>query len=252
MISFISVAARRDAAQPWLYHDGDAFTPTLARWIATGIMSILTDIIVTAMSIYLVWDLNMASKSKSLVITAFTLRLFVTPVTIARLVTLSHVQVDDLSFSYSLPEVMTQLEMYCNLITTTLPCLRLFLTAWNSSFMDIGLAGIDHDAYREREPLPVPHSSLHFEHKLTALADVTTLSSSASKDATSASRSGIHSKNRASRSARAAWTAPTDSGKSKAFVETGTHDRDSDAASDNSERAIVVKRTVDVSDGTKF
>jgi hypothetical protein len=35
-------------------------------------------------------------------------------------------------------------------------------------------------------------------------------------------------------------------------VETGTRDRDSDAASDNSERAIVVKRTVDVSDGTKF
>jgi hypothetical protein len=151
IISFISVAIRPNTAQPWLYQDGDNFSPILARWIATGIMSILTDLIVTGMSIYLVWDLNMASKSKSLVITAFTLRLFVTPVTIARLVTLSHVQVGDLSFSYSLPAVMTQLEMYCNLITTTLPCLRLFLTAWNSSFMDIGLAGIDHDAYRERK-----------------------------------------------------------------------------------------------------
>jgi hypothetical protein len=139
IISFISVAIRPNTAQPWLYQNGDNFSPILARWIATGIMSILTDLIVTGMSIYLVWDLNMASKSKSLVITAFTLRLFVTPVTIARLVTLS------------LPAVMTQLEMYCNLITTTLPCLRLFLTAWNSSFMDIGLAGIDHDAYRERK-----------------------------------------------------------------------------------------------------
>jgi hypothetical protein len=156
VVSFISVAARLDTAQPWLYHDEDGLTPILARWIATGIMSILTDIIVTGMSIYLVWDLNMASKSKSLVITAFTLRLFVMPVIIARLVTLTHVQVDDLSFSYSLPEVMTQLEMYCNLITTTLPCLRLFLTAWNSSFMDIGLAGIDHDAYRERKTPPLP------------------------------------------------------------------------------------------------
>jgi len=132
-------------------------------------MSILTDLIVTAMSIYLVWDLNMASKSKSLVITAFTLRLFVMPVTIARLVILSHVDISDLSFSYSLPEVMTQLEMYCNLITTTLPCLRLFLTAWNSNFMDIGLAGIDHDAYRERETLPIPFSSSQFVHLLTAI-----------------------------------------------------------------------------------
>jgi hypothetical protein len=145
------LAIRPNTATPWLYHTGQSFTPILARWIATGIMSILTDLIVTGMSIYLVWDLNMASKSKSLVITAFTLRLFVMPVTVTRLVTLSHVDVTNLSFSYSLPEVMTQLEMYCNLITTTLPCLRLFLTAWNSSFMDIGLAGIDHDAYRERK-----------------------------------------------------------------------------------------------------
>jgi hypothetical protein len=117
-------------------------------------MSIVTDIIITSLAIYLVWDLNMASKSKSLVITAFALRLFVVPVTIARLVTLKHIQYDDLSFSYSLPEVMTQLEMYCNLITTTLPCLRLFLTAWNTSFMDMRLEEIDHNAYREREWCP--------------------------------------------------------------------------------------------------
>ena len=214
-------------------------------------MSILTDVVVTAMSIYLVWDLNMASKSKSLVITAFTLRLFVTPITIARLVTLGNVQVDDLSFSYSLPEVMTQLEMYGNLITTTLPCLRLFLTAWNSSFMDIGLAGIDQDAYRERKTLLPCHTFSPFSI-LTTFADVSTLSSSASKDATSASRSGVHSKSRASRSARAAWAPSPSLGKSKAFVETGSHNRDSDAASDSSERAIVVKRTVDVSDGSKF
>lgn len=121
-----------------------------------GVMSIFTDIVVTGMAIYLVWDLNMASKSKSLVITAFALRLFVIPVTIARLVTLGHVQYDDLSFSYSLPEVMTQLEMYCNLITTTLPCLRLFLTAWNTSFMDMRLEEIDHDAYRERKLPSIP------------------------------------------------------------------------------------------------
>jgi hypothetical protein len=250
VISFVSVAVHANAAQPWLYHHGQDYTPILARWIATGIMSILTDLIVTGMSIYLVWDLNMASKSKSLVITAFTLRLFVTPVTIARLVTLSHVQVDDLSFSYALPEVMTQLEMYCNLITTTLPCLRLFLTAWNSSFMDIGLAGIDHDAYRERETPPLRNSHSTPYACSQPFADVTTLSSSASKDATSASRSGLHSKSRASRPTRVAWV-PTNSGKSKAFVESGIHDRHSDAASDNSERAIVVKRTVDVSDGVR-
>lgn len=85
--------------------------------------------------------------------------------------------------------------------------------------------------------------------------DVTTLSGSGTKDSTnsaSRSRPGIHSHKdtRASRSARAAW-APTSSGKSKAYVESGAGRKDcdkfSDAASDNSERAIVVKTTVDVS-----
>lgn len=150
IISLISVAVRPDTTSPWLYHEGDV-TSILGRWIVTGVMSIVTDIIVTGLAIYLVWDLNMASKSKSLVITAFALRLFVVPVTIARLVTLKHIRYDDLSFSYSLSEVMTQLEMYCNLITTTLPCLRLFLTAWNTSFMDMRLEEIDHNAYRERK-----------------------------------------------------------------------------------------------------
>lgn len=101
----------------------------------------------------------MGSKSKSLVVTAFTLRLFVTPVTIIRLVSLSAVRPNDLSLSYTLPEAMMQLEMYSGLIASTLPCLRLFLTAWNTSFMDIRLEEIDNEAYRERESSPPPTST---------------------------------------------------------------------------------------------
>jgi hypothetical protein len=51
-------------------------------------------------------------------------------------------------------------------------------------------------------------------------------------------------KQRASRASRNAW-APS-SGTSNAVVEAGRWGRDEDAASDNSERAIIVKRTVDV------
>ena len=258
IISLISVAVRPDTTHPWLYGEGDV-TSVLGRWIAMGVMSIFTDIIITGMAIYLVWDLNMASKSKSLVITAFALRLFVVPVTIARLVTLRHIQYDDVSFSYSLPEVMTQLEMYCNLITTTLPCLRLFLTAWNTSFMDMRLEEIDHDAYRERKLLSVVSTSLIIAcsstDKSSDLPDVTTLSGSGTKDSkgsTSGSRLGVLSQkgSRASHASRAAW-APNHSGKSKAYVESGTGrkecDKFSDAGSESSERAIVVKTTVDVS-----
>ena len=148
--SILSIALRGDLSQPWSYRDGDGRS-ILARWAATGAMSIVTDLVIAAFSVYLVWSLQMDSKPKSIVITAFALRLFVAPVTIIRLVSLSAVRADNLSFTYTLPETMTQLEMYCNLVAATLPCLRIFLTAWNTSFMNIRLEDIDNDAYKERE-----------------------------------------------------------------------------------------------------
>ena len=93
-------------------------------------------------------------------------------------------------------------------------------------------------------------------HLLTIFSDVTTLSGSGgtkdSKGSASRSRPGVFSQksSRASHAARATW-APNNQGKSKAYVESGSGRKDcdkfSDAASDNSERAIVVKTTVDVS-----
>lgn len=109
------------------------------------------DLVVTTFSIYLVRGLQMDAKLKSIIVTTFALRLFITPVATIRLVSMSEVQADNLSFTYALPETMTQLEMYGNLISATLPCLRIFLTAWNTSFMDIRLEEIDNNLYRERE-----------------------------------------------------------------------------------------------------
>ena len=148
--SIFSIALRGDFLQPWSYRDGDVQS-MLARWVATGALSIVTDLIITAFSAYLVWSLQMDSKPKWIVITAFALRLFVAPVTIVRLISLSGVQEGDLSFTYTLPETLTQLEMYCNLVAATLPCLRIFLTAWNTSFMNIRLEEIDNNAYKERK-----------------------------------------------------------------------------------------------------
>jgi hypothetical protein len=148
--SILSIALRGDLSQPWSYGDGEGRS-ILARWAATGAISIVTDLIITAFSVYLVWSLQMDPKPKSIVITAFALRLFVAPVTIVRLVSLSAVRADNLSFTYTLPETLTQLEMYCNLVAATLPCLRIFLTAWNTSFMNIRLEDIDNNAYKERK-----------------------------------------------------------------------------------------------------
>lgn len=108
-------------------------------------------------------------------------------------------------------------------------------------------------------PLSTPSSTPY--PNADPIPDVTTMSGSgsrsasngASKNLSANNASAAHSKNRASRSARAAWV-PSNSGKSKAYVETlASQNRDhDDAASDNSERAIVVKTTVDVSGSSKF
>jgi hypothetical protein len=150
IVSLLSVALRAHVSRPWIYREGDVVS-VLARWIASGSLSIALDIIALGLSIYLVKGLQTTSKSKSLVITAFTLRLFVAPITIVRLVALSRMQHRDISFTYVLPEAMAQLEMYCSVVSMTLPCLRLFLAAWNTSFMDLRLEEFDNDVYRQRK-----------------------------------------------------------------------------------------------------
>lgn len=151
IVSILSNAFRRNISQPWMYESDDV-SANRARWIATGVFCcILTDLVVKALAFSLVWKLQMRSNSKSLVITAFALRLFVAPVTIVRLVSLGDIRADDLLFTCTLPAAMTQLEMYCNLVAATLPCLRPFFAAWNTNFMDIRLEEIDNNAFRQRE-----------------------------------------------------------------------------------------------------
>ena len=150
IVSFLVVAIRQNTGAPWIY-TSSTVDSTLARWIANGVLSVVSDLLAIALSCYLVWNLQMGTNAKTLVITAFALRLFVLPVTIIRLVSLSRVNADDFSLSYALPEAYTQLEMYCNLIATTLPCLRLFLTAWNTNFMNMALEEVDPRAYQQRK-----------------------------------------------------------------------------------------------------
>ena len=71
-------------------------------------------------SVYLVWGLQMDAKLKSIIVTTFALRLFVTPITIIRLVSVHDVQTGDLSFTYVLPETMTQLR--CTAICSRQHC----------------------------------------------------------------------------------------------------------------------------------
>ena len=239
--SILNIALRGNLSQPWSYRDSGQQS-ILARWAATGALSIVTDLIITAFSVYLVWSLQMESKSKSISITAFALRLFVAPVTIVRLVSLSDVRLEDLSFTYTLPETMTQSEMYYNLVAATLPCLRIFLTARNISFMNIRLEEIDNNVHKERKSMST--SDTQQRQQLIDLQDATTHSVTRSRG--SAPRSQTGSSRQTNRFRSALWE--PSSGRSETIVESQAPSSNNDAASENSESAIIVKTTVDVSD----
>lgn len=162
------VAIRQDASQPWAYNSPEAVTSTLARWAAAGVLSMLIDIVIACLSVYLVWGLQMDRQSKRLVIIGFVLRLFLIPITIVRIVSIAQVNHNDFSFSYALPETLTQLEMHGSIIATTLPCLRLFLRAWNTSFMDMRLQELDPQAYEQRTLCP-PLSLLNAKRNIHSL-----------------------------------------------------------------------------------
>ncbi|KAK3680174.1 hypothetical protein LTR78_000551 [Recurvomyces mirabilis] len=219
-ISFLLIAIRPPTSHPWRYDEVTA-SSALARWIVNGVLSIIVDLIVCGMSCYLVWDLQMNFQSKSLVVTAFALRIFVVPITILRLVSLGNVMPDNISFTYTLPEIFTQLEMHCNLIATTLPCLRLFLTAWNTNFMNLNLEEMDPQAYKE-------HVTSHTQSY--------ELSSQINGNSKGGSRLG-HKQN----SNKHGW-ANRSQGRNTTMVERA--ERDEDAASDNSTQAIVIKQTI--------
>ncbi|KAK5118989.1 hypothetical protein LTR62_000200 [Meristemomyces frigidus] len=163
-------------------------------------------------------------------VTAFGLRLFVLPITILHLVSLSNVNANDISFTYVLPDVLTQVELHSNLIATTLPCLRLFLTAWNTSFMNIGLEEIDPQAFAEH----VTSHTRSYE-----------LSSMQHKQSNKGTGMGTGSKQN-SNSNNNAWSR-SNMGRNTTRGETSKRgEKDDDAASDSSQQAIVVRQTVRV------
>ncbi|KAK3613590.1 hypothetical protein LTR56_027790 [Elasticomyces elasticus] len=171
----------------------------------------------------------MGANAKTLVITAFSLRLFVLPATIIRLVSISEVNSADFSFSHAPPEAYTQLEMYCNLIATTLPYLQLFLTAWNTNFMDMRLEEVDPQAYQQ-------HLSSANKSGNRSIP-MFSLKRSKQRPQLAAEASSISDHQRQNQY-----------GRYTAMVETG-HRGGSNAASDNSTRVIVVKQTVTVDEG---
>lgn len=152
VIGLLLVSIRQNTLSPWIYTP-ETVDSLRARWIALGVFGALIDFAASVLPLYLIWGVQMDRSSKRVIIIAFALRLPTILLTGLRLDSLSRLDGMDFAFNYVMPEVFTQIEMHFNLVAATIPCLRIFLKAWNSHFIDLRLEEVDHKAYHARESL---------------------------------------------------------------------------------------------------
>lgn len=149
MVEVFVIAFRKEVGKPWRFDEGTD-QPVLHRWIAVGALNVFLDISLSAFPSYLVSGVQMDKWDKLTVSLAFAFRMPMVILTVLRVLAIAQVDPNDWSFGYVMPEVYTQLEMHFNLAAATIPCLRIGLRSWNSSFMDLALDEVDPDAYAQR------------------------------------------------------------------------------------------------------
>ena len=141
VVSLLVVAVRQDALSPW--KDGLA-TTTLYRWIAVGAIGAFVEAVLVAAAIQLVWGIQMANKSKFTVVSGFAIRILVLVPLVIRLISFrNHVDSQQISNAFTMPEIWTQVEMHLCLVGATVPCLRIFLKSFNTGYFGTTMENID-------------------------------------------------------------------------------------------------------------
>lgn len=141
LASLLVISIRQQPLTPW----NTALAPTtLDRWITVGTLGIVVEILLTGLSIILVWGLQMQPKDKLRVFVGFAARLVVAAPIIIRLVSLrDNMNATDFTWSFTMPALWAQLEMHLSSIAATIPCLRIFLKSFNTGYFGMALEQLD-------------------------------------------------------------------------------------------------------------
>jgi hypothetical protein len=141
LASLLATAIREQTLTPWRTA---LFSSTLYRWIAIGTVGIVVEILLTGLSVVLVWGLQMQPKDKLRVISGFAARLVVAVPVVIRLVSLQNSSdAHDFTWSFTMPALWAQLEMHLSIIAATIPCLRIFLKSFNTGYFGMTLEQLD-------------------------------------------------------------------------------------------------------------
>lgn len=149
------VAVTPDLARPWSIDDTSSRS-TFARWAAVEAIGMVLDCVLIIFPAVLVRGLNMGRSTKIAVVLGFAFRLPVVGFAALRLAALAAMNYNDFTFSYVDAEIHGQLEMSFNVIAATIPCLRIFLKGWNTSFITTTLKEIDPEMYTRHSSVASP------------------------------------------------------------------------------------------------
>lgn len=107
-----------------------------SRWIAFTVLDIVTELLLVALPLYQVWDLQMPLKRKLIVIAAFNLRLPVIGLSIGRMVYTQRLcdSTTDFGLGSGLVIIWLTIETSFAIVSNTFAALRAFTMSFNSTF----------------------------------------------------------------------------------------------------------------------
>ncbi|KAJ9612892.1 hypothetical protein H2200_002833 [Cladophialophora chaetospira] len=129
IISIFMIALSCDLAHPWLFIRPQC-TNLYTRWLVFAIFDIVTEVVLFALSFYIIHGLQMPWTRKGSVLVTFGLRLLVIIPIAFRLHQLKvELNSDDPTYDGLFASIWTQIEMTSGLVAATIPCSRSWISA---------------------------------------------------------------------------------------------------------------------------
>ncbi|RAL13531.1 uncharacterized protein BO97DRAFT_433784 [Aspergillus homomorphus CBS 101889] len=143
-VSILLVALKCPFRHPWILSQ---CASTLPRWQAITILDIITELLLLTLSLYLVWPIRMRRMRKAGVIGAFGTRIGIITLAIVRQTAMNGIaHTHDPLLDIADTTILTQVLLHCSIMAATVPCLKPFVVAFNTSWGQ-GTVGQDGSSY---------------------------------------------------------------------------------------------------------
>ncbi|EXJ66100.1 uncharacterized protein A1O5_10715 [Cladophialophora psammophila CBS 110553] len=131
LASTLVIALRGDLGRPWATLDG---SETLYhRWLAVEAIGLAIEVALWALSIFLIWNLQMRLRKRVMILAAFGCRLFLIPLIALRLVYLSPAKNENPTVTSIIPHILTEAALEYSVLCTSITALKPFLRPLHSS-----------------------------------------------------------------------------------------------------------------------